>query len=531
MAGRLAIDFGTSNTVVAVWDETEQQGNVLHIPDYGQYTPYQNENISVIPSLIHYATDKQQWVGSQVLQRNLYHSKRTFRWIKRYISNRSPIKMRLDGQSLSYFDAGKDFLLRVILFATEELDISDEEIALTVPVESFEHYENWLNDVVSETKSLRFRLVDEASSAALGYGANIQPGDVYFIFDFGGGTLDVSVVLVEEEKSQPQSGKRCRILGKAGLDVGGATIDQWLFQAVLRKNGRTDNEESVREISNTILVECERAKERLSSHDHADISVINPFSGDMIFFELSRIQFEDLLEENDLFSKIDRTIRRALNSARERGYQEDDIKTVLTVGGSSQIPAVQKMLRRIFGKDKVLFNRPLDAVARGAAAFVAGVDFYDHIQHDYGIRYFNRQKNAYDYRTIVERGTPYPSNEPIIDLTIKAAYDGQTELGLPIYEMSEQRTRPEEQPMELVFDPSGTARLMTITAEDDVHRTRFWMNEHNPTFLTANPPAQQSEKRFQIYFSIDSNKRLLINTHDLITDRMIHKDYPVVKLT
>ena len=98
---------------------------------------------------------------------------------------------------------------------------------------------------------------------------------------------------------------------------------------------------------------------------------------------------------------MDRTLRRAIRSASERGYDAEAVKAVLAVGGSSQIPAVQSTLRRIFGRERVLSGRPLDAVARGAAAFVAGVDFFDHIQHDYAIRYLNQGR--YDYRTIVQQ--------------------------------------------------------------------------------------------------------------------------------
>ena len=216
MPGRLAVDFGTSNTVVAVWDEVHQEGVPLHVPDYGRF--YQqtqsNDQISIIPSVIHYAPEQRRWIGNQVLQRNLYHSPRTFRWMKRYISNRSPIKVRLDGyeaeNGISHFDAGRDFLSSVLLFAAAELNIGDEEVALTVPVEAFEHYEDWLTDVAEATGMLRFRLIDEPSAAALGYGTYIQPGDVYLIFDFGGGTLHAAVVLIEEAEAA-RAGRRCRV--------------------------------------------------------------------------------------------------------------------------------------------------------------------------------------------------------------------------------------------------------------------------------------------------------------------------------
>ncbi|MBE9168588.1 Hsp70 family protein [Pleurocapsales cyanobacterium LEGE 06147] len=530
MPGRLAIDFGTSNTVVALWDEIQQTGIPFHLPDYGYFYQHDHEKISVIPSQIHYASDKRRWLGYQVEQQNLTKSDRTFRWMKRYISNRSPVQRKLDGKQISHFDAGKDFLSTVLLFAATELNLGDEEVAFTVPVEAFEHYENWLADVAEAAGIRRFRLIDEPSAAALGYGAHIQPGDVYLIFDFGGGTLDVAVVLIEES-DQSQVGRRCRVLGKAGLDLGGATLDQWLFQDVLKQTGRNDLDEEVRQLSRSLLVECERAKVRLSTHERADVTVMNPNTGAVLSAEFSRSKFQDLLDDNEAFTQIDQTIRRALNSARERGYQEDDIKAVLLVGGSSQIPAIQSTVRRIFGKERVMLNRPLDAVARGAAAFVAGVDFYDHIQHDYAIRFLNRQKGEYDYRILVKRGTPYPTADSLARLTVKASYDGQTQLGLAIFEMGESRQRNNSAPMELVFDPSGAARLSAVTPEEDDNRAHFWMNESSPTFLHANPPASQGESRFQVEFSIDGNKRLLMTSRDLKTQKITHRDYPVVKLT
>src|SRR5437868_375102 len=188
MAGRLGIDFGTSNTVVAVWDQDRQEGVPLHIPDYGRQIHYRHadkpgEQISVVPSLIHYAPEQRRWLGKQVLSQDLYDSPRTFRWMKRYIARRSPVKTRIDGRDISHLEAGKDFLTAVLTFAAAELSLRDEEIALTVPVEAFEHYENWLVGVAEAAGMPRFRLLDEASAAALGYGAWIQPGEVYVILD------------------------------------------------------------------------------------------------------------------------------------------------------------------------------------------------------------------------------------------------------------------------------------------------------------------------------------------------------------
>ncbi len=529
MAGRLAIDFGTSNTVIAVWDEAKKEGVPFHIPDYGYFHQFGSERFSVVPSLIHYAPDKRRWIGGQVLQQQIYDSPRTFRWMKRYIANRNMRKQKLPDQDVSFFDAGKDFLSAVLLFAAEELGIRDEEIALTVPVEAFEHYENWLTGVAEAVGMPRFRVIDEASAAALGYGAHIQPGDVYLIFDFGGGTLDVSVVLIEEQAGS-QVGRRCRVLGKAGVELGGMTIDQWLFQEILRQNNRQDYDEDVRSMSRMLLVECERVKELLSVQERVEISVTHPEKNVTFSAAFTQTQLEEMLDEHDAFTLIDQALRRALRHAQERGYDQDHIKAVLMVGGSSQIPSIQKTVKRMFGKDRVMLHRPLDAVARGAAAFVAGVDFYDHIQHDYAIRHISREKAGYEFRTLVRRGTPYPTETPLDNFLVKATHEGQTHLGIAIFEVGE-RSRKATAGVELVFDPSGAARLAPVSPDAEDQRAYFWMNEQNPTFLNADPPSIKGEARFEVSFAIDGNKRLLITTKDIHSGATVLRDYPVVKLT
>ncbi|MEW6157042.1 MAG: Hsp70 family protein [Verrucomicrobiota bacterium] len=543
MSGRLGIDFGTSNTVLAVWDATHREGIPMHVPEMGQIHPASASllvdspdesaltkaaEISVIPSLIHYAGDGRRWIGEQVRQKNLTNSDRTFSLMKRYIANRSPVARRLDGRSITHFAAGQDFLSAVLLLAIEEMKVGDEEMAFTVPVEAFEHYVDWLTRVTESIGVARFRLIDEPSAAALGYGAHIQPGHVYLIFDFGGGTLDVAVVLIEEE-SQSASGRRCRVLGKAGRELGGSTLDAWLFQEVLRRHGRSDSDEDVRKMSSQLLGECRAAKEKLSRDTRAEITAMNPATGAVLGTGITREEFEALLDAREMFTHMDQTVRRALNASRERGYSEDHIQSVLMVGGSSLIPSVQKAVQRIFGRDKVRLERPLDAVARGAAAYAAGMDFFDHIQHDYAIRWFNPQKGDYDYRVLVQRGTSYPTPEPIARLTIKATQPGQTQLGIAIFEVATGGTA--DKGVELVFDSSGAARVVEVLPEEEERRRYFWINEQSPTFLPAEPPAQKGEPRFTVEFGIDSHKRLLITARDLKTGRLTHQEFPVVKLT
>jgi molecular chaperone DnaK (HSP70) len=531
MAGRVAIDFGTSNTVVAVWDDDRKEGVPVHLPDLSRAIAYRRgeesgERISYAPSLIHYAADDRRWIGAQVLAHDLYDSNRTCRWMKRYVARRSPVRTQIGEASISYAQAAGDFLAAILAAARAQLNLGDEEIAFTAPVEAFEHYENWLADVADAAGFPRFRLIDEPSAAALGYGVAIQPNDIYLVFDFGGGTLDVSIVLIDEP-AHHGSGRRCRVLGKAGADAGGATIDGWLFQEVLRQAGRSDADEAIRPLSRKILALCERAKEQLSLTDEATVTVTD--AAVEVKAVLSRSLLESLFDAHGAYTQIDQTIRRALNSARDRGYDEGQIKAVLLVGGSSLIPSVQQQIRRIFGRERVFLNRPLDAVARGGAAFIAGIEFYDHIQHDYAFRFVDPAKGNHDYRTIVPRGTPYPTKEPIARMTIKASHDGQTQLGIAIFEMGDRRSSGGA--MELTFDPQGAARLRRATPEDVERQQYFWINETSPTFLNAQPPASKGEPRFEVEFGIDANKRLLITARDLKQNRVVLRNHAVVKLT
>jgi molecular chaperone DnaK (HSP70) len=540
MAGHLGIDFGTSNTVIASRD-VSGSATTLPVPDYGRWLGQGDQRTSVVPSLIHYTADGRQLLGDQVLSGNLLRAQGTFRWMKRYIANRSPMKVRLNGSERSHFDAGRDFLSTVVTFAVIEAAAADEEIVFTAPVESFEDFEDWLAEVAGAAGVTRFRLIDEPSAAALGYGAHLRPGNVYLMFDFGGGTVQCAVVLVQDESDRGGSGHACRVLGKAGDDLGGATIDQWIFEEVLARCSRRDSDDDVRQVSRALLAECERAKEALSEPgcDAVEISVMHPGTGAVIGAELIRsgpepdgrtISFEDLMDRRDLFARIDRVARRALRAASNRGYDEDDLAAVLMVGGSSQIPAVRRTIERIFGRDKVLSDRPMDAVARGAAAYASGAGFYDHIQHDYAIRWFDRQTGRYEFRTCVEAGTNYPSAEPVHTMTVRATLDGQRELGIQIYELGRGMKRSGGG-TELVLDPSGAWRLSEVTSADTEDRHRFWVNEGSPTFLRADPPAKAGEPRFRVEFGIDGNKRLLLTAVDLRSGRTTHRDFPVVKLT
>lgn len=532
MAGRLAVDFGTSNTLVAVWDGEQGEALPLLLPDLSRnlkvHSPQGDfDEVPLVPSLIHYVDEQQRWIGQQVFEQDLYEHPQTFRWMKRYIGRRTPIKLHLGSHDITARAAGRDFLSTVIASAVAglEIDPQEEEIALTVPVEAYEHYEHWLLSAAERAGVPHVRLIDEASAAAIGYGATVETGDVYLIFDFGGGTMDVSVVQTDEHEGS----RFCRVLGKAGSDLGGATIDEWMFRDVLRKANVKDAEPDVRKISRKLLVDIERAKELLSVEEKADISVIDLYTGYMLSAEYSRKRFEQMLEVQGLFGQIERTINRALDAARLRGIDDDQIKSVFMLGGSSLIPSVQRVLTRIFGGERVMIDRPLEAVACGAAAYVAGAEVADFIQHDYAIRYIDAEKGGHGYRPIVRRGTQYPTTEPVAKVLVKASADGQSRLGMALFEVG--TPGGGDSKVELIFDSTGAARVRQVPADEATRRTRYWINEKAPAFLPADPPTAPGEARFEVHFGVDGNKRLTLSAMDVNTGQYVCQDVPVAKLS
>lgn len=86
-------------------------------------------------------------------------------------------------------------------------------------------------------------------------------------------------------------------------------------------------------------------------------------------------------------------------------------------------------------------------------------------------------------------------------------------------------------PWSWFLTPAGAVRVTHLMPDEEDRRTFFWMNEHSPAFLVADPPAQQGESRFAVECGIDGNKRLFSTARDLQTGRVTHRGYPVIKLT
>jgi molecular chaperone DnaK (HSP70) len=531
MTTRIGIDFGTANTVVAGWNESLERGEPIPLPGLDLLREGAvGVNQRVIPSLIMFDSGGRR-IGAQVAaEADIIDDPRVFRSTKSVISGRViDVPRDLGYAKVSNREAATRFLSDVMANALLVTG-PDVEIVATAPVEAFDTYRDWLvREVSEEVSATRIRVVDEATAAAVGYSGRMHPGDSFLVFDFGAGTLDVSVVIVNAP-DQLAAGSGVRAVSKAGADIGGDQIDLLLTQHILEPlRLPTGDTAWLNQVTRRTLQSAERAKARLTREDTAAIEIplgdINP-----VEIDVTRSQFETLLRDSGVIRKINSALHGALNRAAAKGVHAEDLSNVYMVGGSSLIPAVRNVLLDLFPSEIVHLDRPLEAVASGAAGIAGGVELMDHIQHDYAIRHVNPASGVYEYTVIVHAGTEYPTLDPIAVHTIRATRDGQHHLGLAIFEMAHATYQQSSGDLEIMFDAQGGARAVTVTPQSKQEKSRLWLNEDSPTFLEANPPGKVNADRFRLEFRIDAQKRLTVSAFDLERRDWVLQQQPVVRL-
>jgi molecular chaperone DnaK (HSP70) len=279
----------------------------------------------------------------------------------------------------------------------------------------------------------------------------------------------------------------------------------------------------VGDISTQLLLEIEAAKETLSFDAKAGLNVLDGQTGKLYAADYERSTFEDLLTDRGLFNRLQAVLRAALRDAEDKGVDQEAVSQWLLVGGSTLIPAVRRTLQAQFG-ERLAYQKPFTSVALGACRFAAEGELIEWIQHDYAIRHYDKDRQTDDFRKLVKRGTPYPSDGPVARLPVSGVYDKQRELGIDIYELGDERTSAVGEVIS--FDQNGRVRKTKLRGGNH----HFWINEHQRTFLEADPPANQDQHRFDLTFTVDGNKRLLMTAMDVVTRRLVYRDFPVAKL-
>jgi len=530
----IAIDFGTSNTAISRWNPATQRAETVHLPGLAQQL---GNNPPLVPSWL-YVEDAAQgrvWVGQAVRDRglDLASDPRCFRNIKRGIGAAvQGFLPELDGQRLCFEQLGTWFL-QTLLAALDPADAADSLI-LTVPVDSFEAYRLWLSEACQVFPAAQVRLIDEPTAAALGYGTADR--DLLLVIDFGGGTVDLSLVQLQATtaaargkplgfilkwgqqnlgQSTAQKVQTARVLAKAGQNLGGSDLDNWLVDHFAETQG----------LPKTSLIArlAERLKVKLSAQTSATEVFFDDETLESYELVLERDRFEQILSERGLFVQLDNLMVQVLQRARWQGVEVEDIDAVLLVGGTTQIPAVQAWVQRYVPAAKIRSEQPFTAIATGALQLARGFEVKDFLYHSYGIRYWNRRDQCHSWQPIVRAGQPYPMSEPV-ELILGASVENQPQLELIVGELG-----AETGATEVFFDGDRLVTRAVGSGQTPVQP----LNDRDGARSLAelSPPGSPGRDRLKLQFWVDEQRHLRVTVEDLLTRRVLLEEAKLVQLS
>ena len=532
----VAIDFGTSNTVVCTCDPLTQAPRTLKFPSICRnFKPNKNseEVVSVVPSLVYIQAPEKYILGEQVRSQRLgfYDSQRLFQSFKRDLAaNFRPPNRIIDQINYDAELVAEIFLTEI--FSQVRSQVSEiSQVVFTVPVGAFELYLDWFRDVAVRLELPQVQIIDESTAAALGYAVK-QIGTVVLVIDFGGGTLDLSLVRTQAAK---QDTIRAVVLAKSDIYVGGVDIDTWIVEYHLRHLQTTRQE--IGEIGWLNLLEiAERLKIRLSQEGVASESWFDDENFISYEISLDRDRLAEILEENQLLEQLRQALDETLAIASNKGVAKSQIQQVLLVGGSCQIPAIQQLLISYFGKSKVSLDKPFEAVAQGALAIGQSVVVEDYLRHGYAIRLWEPYSRTYSYFPLFEKGLKYPCRRDE-SLVLQVATEGQTEIRLDIGEVGDisqaevtydyqGRMSSSQVQKQLSFRSLIDARH--IKSLNSLNKNRN--GESQVCLAHLNPPGKMGVDRIEVKFEVNSDRCLITSVTDLQTKQLLVNQEAIAKL-
>ncbi len=531
----IAIDFGTSNTVITRWNAATEQPETLNLPGLSQQL---GDNPPLIPSLV-YVEDASQGkviVGQAVRDRglDLTADPRFFGSFKRGIGTEiQGFLPELDQKTVTFEQVGQWFLSRLIETLKAQTPDIPESLVLTVPVDSFEAYRHWLTQVCQSWSVEQVRILDEPTAAALGYGTAGE--NLLLVVDFGGGTIDLSLVQLDlgssssqkpqglilkwGEKllgeSSRQKARTARVLAKAGQNLGGSDLDNWLVDYFAQTQGLPKSPLTTRL--------AERLKIQLSSQTQASEVYFNDRTFESYELELDRDSFLEILQKQQFFEQLDELITQVLQRGRRSGIEIQDIDAVLLVGGTVQIPAVKNWVQQYFDRAKIRCDLPFEAIARGALQLAQGFELKDFLYHSYGIRYWNRRQNCHNWHPIIKTGQPYPMSSPV-ELTLGASVENQPSIELIVGELG-----AETGGTEVYFDGDRLVTRSVSRSETTVQP----LNDRDGarTIAQLNPLGYPGSDRIKAQFWVDKQRFLRLTVEDLLTEQTLLDRQMVAQLS
>lgn len=553
MSGVLAIDFGTTNTVVAKWISAQHNAETVSISGLSRRYPL---GPPAIPSVIFFddtltgGVRLGNYVFSSGADQHPEAGIRLFRSMKRgVLSPEWNTCKEFDSTRVTSTEAAGLFLKGVcqsLLATVKRVD----ELILTAPVMAFEQYLRWLASAIRGLQlpsNVIPRVIDEPTAAAFGYQLDL-PGGHVLVIDFGGGTLDLSLVQLpssfdhasrgivvpsgtapEVAFAQARAQIAARVIAKTSRRIGGDDIDDVFVDWLLGLSGW-----SRKDVQNDIpllLRLVEEAKIELGkSSDYVLIGHLNHSKKD-INRKITRQEFERYVLDSPAIGlryALREAIETIIADASRRSIGEQNIDKVLLVGGSTLIPAVQDIIYQRFG-DKIIIRSPFEAVAHGALRLATSHPLEDILQHSYVLEVKRPSPSGiqeYDYEVVIRAGTSYPLDSAVhLENYLKPVADGVTQIEFIIAELAEEGEAGER----VVYDVNG--RKLSDRCRPALAHNQVIRQLRDKYAVVLDPPGRLThEDRLEVSFTVDENRRLRMTVFDRVANRWLTREEAIARL-
>ncbi|MBM6804058.1 molecular chaperone DnaK [Mediterraneibacter glycyrrhizinilyticus] len=347
MSRVIGIDLGTTNSCVSV---VENDTPVIIPSATGATTT---------PSIVAFTKNGERLTGEAAARQAVTNPERTITSVKRHMG--SDWSARIDGKEYKPQTISAMILMQLKKDAEKFLGEEVMEAVITVPA-YFNDIQRQATKDAGRIAGLNVkRIINEPTSAALSYGLNHGEPQKVMVYDLGGGTFDVSIIEIGEGIIE--------VLATSGNNhLGGDDFDERLVQGIVRKFKDKTRVDLTKDFAamQRIREAAERAKKELSTSDTTHIMqpFITQVKGEALHLDMviTRQEFESMI--SDLIQKTEDPVRNALNDAHISPAQ---LGRVLLVGGSTRVPAVQRKVREMTGKEPSRNINPDECVAKGAA--------------------------------------------------------------------------------------------------------------------------------------------------------------------